>query len=116
MLSAFRVKIWSGLAPKEYSIDTNVLLRVPPIGSYLSRRPSPKPRAAARWPGGSSCGHLRIVVWNDQIFKFGRVQTVSDGYLSPSSMILGEFEHIAISVFFATKSKNITIRTSVFLL
>jgi len=60
------VKIWPGLAPKEYSINTNVLLQVPRIGSYLSRRSSPKPRAAARWPGGSSCGHLRMVVWNEE--------------------------------------------------
>src|SRR6516164_8327212 len=42
MLSAFSVKTWPGLAPKEYSIDTNVLLQVPRIESYLSRRTSPK--------------------------------------------------------------------------
>src|SRR6516162_11462855 len=42
MLSAFSVKTWPGLALKEYSIDTNVLLQVPRIESYLSRRTSPK--------------------------------------------------------------------------
>jgi hypothetical protein len=65
MLSAFSVKTWPGLAPREYSIDTTRYCRSHELGLiYLGEL-----RRSESWrttPGGSSCGHPRMVVWNEE--------------------------------------------------